>query len=47
VAPTGVPTGTDPNPKGRHTLLLIDGSTEAVLAVGGAYYTSFAITIAR
>jgi hypothetical protein len=39
-------TGTDPNPKSLNNLLLID-SGGAVIAEGGDYYLSFAITVAR
>lgn len=39
-------TGGDPNPKSLNTLLQIDASGN-ILAVGGDYYLSFSITLAR
>jgi hypothetical protein len=44
--PSGPPTGTDPNPKSRAQLLEIDNSGN-VLALGGTYFVSFSITLAR
>ena len=47
IVPSGTTlTGTDPNPKSRHTLLQInDGGS--ILAVGGDYLLSFAFTVTR
>jgi hypothetical protein len=44
--PSGPPTLGDPNPKNRTRLLEIDDSGN-VVALGGTYYVSFSITLAR
>lgn len=47
IVPSGTAvTGDDPNPKSRNTLLLIDNGGN-ILAQGGDYYLSFAVTVTR